>query len=116
MRTNGDRCVAWSLAGAALLLAVLAGLACGAASANYYQTAMAKQESCCDQLADPAAATACREGIPRVDNPAAETSSVNQDTFQCVDRHFTCDPATGRATQPSAQAQLDCITDLGSSP
>lgn len=116
MKTKGERRLVRSVAGVAVLLGVLAVAACGAAASNYYQTAIAKQEDCCDRLGDPAAVTACRQGIPRVDNPAAESSSVNQDTFQCVDRYFTCDAATGRATQPSAQAQLDCITDLGSSP
>jgi hypothetical protein len=116
MRTKGERRLVRSAVGVTVLLGVLAGAACGAASQNYYQTSIAKQEDCCDGLGDPAAVSACRQGIPRVDNPAAETSSVNQDTFQCVDRYFTCDAATGHATQPSAQAQLDCITDLGSSP
>jgi hypothetical protein len=116
MKTTVDRrSVRWAAAVLALLGA-LAGPACGGAATNYYQTAVTKQEDCCGRLVDPAAVTACREGIPRVDNPAAETSSVNQDTFRCVNEYFTCDPSTGRATQPSAQAQLDCITDLGSSP
>ena len=115
MKTTGDRRAVRCIAGLSALFGVLSGLACGGAATNYYQTAVVKQEDCCGRLVDPAAVTACREGIPRADNPAAETSPVNQDTFQCVDRYFTCDPATGRATQPSAQAQLDCITDLGSS-
>ena len=42
-----------------------------------------------------------------------EAASANQRTFACVQRHFVCEPATGRATAASNQAQLDCITDLG---
>ena len=88
-------------------------IGCRGAAQKAYSSATATQEQCCDRLADPSAATACRDTIPRVDNPAAETSDVNQETFGCVERYFECDASTGRATQPSAQAQLDCITDLG---
>jgi len=66
----------------------------GAAATNDYRTAVAKQEQCCDRLGDPA----------------------TQETFQCVDRYFQCDGASGRATEQSAQAQLDCLNDLGSPP
>jgi hypothetical protein len=31
-----------------------------------------------------------------------------------VERHFSCDPNTGRATRDSAQQQLDCLNDLES--
>ncbi|MBI5500907.1 MAG: hypothetical protein HY907_11745 [Deltaproteobacteria bacterium] len=114
MRCSGRR---MSVAGGlALAAAIVAAAGCGGAAQNAYRSAMAKQEQCCDGLADSSAASACRDAIPRVDNPAAESSDVNQDTFGCIDRHFQCDAATGRATQPSAQAQLDCITDLGPAP
>lgn len=115
MRTSRGRRAVRCVAGALALVGALSSLACGAAAQNYYQTAVAKQEDCCARLSDPAAATACREGILRVDNPAAEASSVNQETYRCVDRYFSCDAATGHATQPSAQSQLDCISDLGMS-
>lgn len=114
MRSSGGR---MSVMGGWVLAAAFVGAAgCGGAAVNAYQSAMARQEQCCDRLADPSSATACRDAIPRVDSPAAETSDVNQDTFGCVDRYFECDASTGRATQPSAQAQLDCITDLGAAP
>ena len=101
------------IGGVVIWACALAAIGCGGAAQNAYRAAMAKQEQCCDRLADSSAATACRDAIPRVDSPAAETSDVNQETFGCVERHFECDASTGRATQPSAQAQLDCITDLG---
>lgn len=91
----------------------LGALACGGAAANYYTSAIEKQESCCDRLADAAEREACRAQIRRVDNEAAANTDVNQETFRCVDRYFDCDPATGRATRDSAQAQLDCLNDLG---
>ena len=90
------------------------GLAGACASPNYYRRAVSKEETCCDKLADPAARDACKAKIRRVDTPAAETASTNQETFQCVDRNFTCDPSTGGPTKESAQAQFDCINQLES--
>ena len=69
------------------------------------------QEQCCNRLADPNAQHACLADIPRTQD---ETSPINQETFQCVEKHFSCDPATGRATRDSAQQQLDCLNDLES--
>jgi hypothetical protein len=89
---------------------------CGAAAPNYYRSAVARQEQCCGGLADPAAKEACLAQVLRVDDESVELSPVNQETFQCVDRHFRCEPTTGRATPESSQAQLDCLNDLGSTP
>ena len=99
-----------------LLVAALAAsaLGCGAAATtNYYATAITKQEQCCDGLADAAAKEECRAQIRRVESEQAANLDVNQETYECVDRNFQCDSATGRATRESAQAQLDCINDLG---
>ena len=54
----------------------------------------------------------CLAEMPRVDDQGAARTSTNQQTYACVVDHFVCDPQTGRATQPSAQAQYDCVEDL----
>ena len=69
------------------------------------------RNSAATSSADPNAQQACLADIPRTQD---ETSPINQETFQCVEKHFTCDPATGRATRDSAQQQLDCLNDLES--
>ena len=94
-------------------LVLLLCAACGGAPPNVYQRAMSDQEACCRGLADEAARQQCLAEIVRVEQDA-ERSPTNQQTFRCVDRHFACDPATGRATKASAQAQLDCIQDVQS--
>lgn len=99
----------------ALALAVMMTLSaagCGA-TARSYSEAVDEQARCCGELDDAAAREECRAAIRRVDSEAAASSEVNRQTFQCVERYFVCDPATGRATRESAQAQLDCIDDLG---
>ena len=93
-----------------LSLAVL-GPACATTETNLYRPAVANQEQCCRKLADANAQQACLVDIPRTQD---ESSAINQETFQCVEKHFTCDPATGRATRDSAQQQLDCLNDLES--
>ena len=50
--------------------------------------------------------------VPRIDDPAIASNERNQQTFACMVEHFVCNPATGRPTPASAQAQLDCIEDL----
>jgi hypothetical protein len=99
----------------ALLLAAVAESAsgCGGATVNYYTSAVTRQEQCCDGIADAAAREACRAQIRRVDGESVANTDVNQETFACIDRYFRCDAATGRATRDSAQAQLDCLNDLG---
>jgi hypothetical protein len=95
------------------LFAVSLGLAegCATSDTSHYKTALASQQSCCDKLADANAKQACLADIPRTQD---EASSINQETFQCVAKHFSCDPATGRASRDSAQQQLDCLNDLES--
>jgi hypothetical protein len=93
-----------------LTLAVTAG-ACATTDVNHYRPALSSQEQCCNGLRDANAKQACLADIPRTQD---ETSAINQETFQCVEKHFTCDPATGRATRDSAQQQLDCLNDLES--
>jgi hypothetical protein len=98
--------------GSALVLAAATLVsACATTETNYYRTTLAVQEKCCGGLTDPAARNACLGELPR---PQDETSPINQETFQCVARHFKCDAATGRATRESAQYQLDCLNDLES--
>ncbi|MBK9031404.1 MAG: hypothetical protein IPL61_08710 [Myxococcales bacterium] len=96
---------------AALALALVLG-ACGGHHTDNYKAATDRQTSCCEHLAG-APRDQCLAEIVRVDDPAVAQASANQRTYACVQRHFTCDPATGRATPESNQAQLDCITDLG---
>lgn len=90
-------------------------LAACAATPNYYRKSLSAQERCCQRLGDASASDACVAEIPRVDTRDAETTTTNQETFHCVDAHFVCDPTSGRATQASAQAQLDCLNELESS-
>ena len=85
--------------------------ACATSDVNHYKPALANQEQCCNRVADANAKQACLTDIPRTQD---ESSNINQETFQCVAKHFTCDPATGRATRDSAQQQLDCLNDLES--
>jgi len=94
-----------------LTLPLLAAGACATTDTSHYRPALANQESCCHRLTDPNAQRACLADIPRTQD---EASPINQETFQCVERFFACDPQTGRATRDSAQQQLDCLNDLES--
>ena len=95
-----------------LVLSLAAAIsACATTDTNHYRPALVSQEQCCNRLMDPNAKHACLADIPRTQD---ESSPINQETFQCVERHFACDPNTGRATRDSAQAQLDCLNDLES--
>jgi len=69
------------------------------------------QEQCCEHL-EGGARDQCLQKIVRVGDPEVAKTKANQQQFACVTEHFVCDPATGHATQASAQAQLDCIQDL----
>lgn len=91
----------------------LAAVACGpkASGGQTYDKAVSKQEACCNGLPGEAR-DSCLQSIVRVDQPDVQSSDENRATYACVERHFACDPATGTATQESAQAQLDCISDL----
>jgi hypothetical protein len=94
-----------------LALSLLAAGACATSDANHVRPAVVSQEQCCHKLTDTNAQHACLADIPRTQD---ESSPINQETFQCVERHFSCDAATGRATRDSAQQQLDCLNDLES--
>jgi hypothetical protein len=94
-----------------LALSLVAAAACATTDVNHYRPALANQEQCCKQLTDQNAQGACLADISRTQD---ETSPINQETFQCVEQHFACDPRTGRATRDSAQQQLDCLNDLES--
>jgi hypothetical protein len=85
--------------------------ACATTDTNHYRPALANQETCCHRLPDQNAQRACLADIPRTQD---ESSPINQETFQCVEKFFACDPTTGRATRDSAQQQLDCLNDLES--
>ena len=70
--------------------------ACATTDTNHYKPALVSQEQCCNRLADANAKQACLADIPRTQD---EASTINQETFQCVEKHFSCDPTTGRATR-----------------
>jgi hypothetical protein len=94
----------------AATFAILA--ACGGGQrADTYARASDVQGSCCEHLAGGARDT-CLRDVVRIDDAAVAQSDANQKTYACVVDHFVCDPATGHPTQPSAQAQLECIQDL----
>lgn len=102
----------WLAALAASLAAATGACGGGGGRTDSYQKATSKQESCCEHL-EGAPRDQCLGQIVRVDDPAVATTDANQDTYRCVESNFTCDPATGHATQESAQAQYDCIASLG---
>jgi len=92
-------------------------VACGgggggkASGSDTYTRATDVQGTCCEHLAGDARAQ-CLQQVIRVDDPAAAKTSINQQTYACVVDNFTCDPASGKPTQQSAQAQLECIQEL----
>lgn len=81
------------------------------ASGDTYTRATDEQSKCCEHVAGDARAQ-CLQQVIRVDDPAAAKTSINQQTYACVVDNFTCDPASGKPTQQSAQAQLECIQEL----
>lgn len=98
---------------AAVAALSLALVACGGGRrTDSYRAATDRQTACCEGLAG-APRDQCLAEIVRVDDASVASARDNQRTFACVERHFVCEPATGRATAASNQAQLDCITDLG---
>src|SRR4051794_24858281 len=74
------------------LVAAGAFAACATTDVNHSKPARASQDQCCTRLADPNAKQACLADIPRTQD---ETSNINQETFQCVEKHFACDSASG---------------------
>ncbi|MCW5805427.1 MAG: hypothetical protein KIT31_23860 [Deltaproteobacteria bacterium] len=86
--------------------------ACGSGGRrDTYARAGDAQRTCCEHLAGDARSS-CLADVVKVEDAAVATTRANQSTYACVVEHFQCDPNTGRPTQPSAQAQLDCIEDL----
>ena len=88
-------------------------VACGGGGGNKtdtYAKATDAQADCCENLAGPDR-DRCLSEIVRVPDQEAAGTSTNQATYACVVEHFVCNPQTGKPTQPSAQAQYDCIED-----
>jgi hypothetical protein len=83
----------------------------GAKRTDTYARGTQVQEQCCEHL-QGADRDQCLQKIVRVGDPDVAKSDVNQQQYACVVEHFVCDPASGHATQQSAQAQMDCIQDL----
>jgi hypothetical protein len=83
----------------------------GGKGGDTYARGTQVQEQCCENLKD-GARDECLKKIVRVGDPEVAKTDINQQQYACVTEHFACDPATGHATQASAQAQLDCIQDL----
>ena len=99
----------------ACLAAALAAGACGGgkkSGGDTYAKASDVQGDCCEHLSGDARSQ-CVSQIVHVDDQNVAKTSVNQQTYACVTQHFQCDAATGHATLASAQAQLECIQDLG---
>ena len=95
----------------AATMLLLIGACGGGRRSDTHAKATDLQGECCENL-QGAARDQCLRDIVRVDDPAAATTSTNQSTYACVVEHFVCNPATGRPTQASAQAQYDCMDDL----
>jgi len=93
-----------------LAVLVLAAACGGNKRGDTHARATNVQAECCHHLqADDRGR--CLAELPKIDDPQVAHHSTSQRTFACVAQHFICDPATGRPTQPSAQAQLECIQD-----
>jgi hypothetical protein len=92
------------------LAIVLVGACGGNKHADMHARATNVQAACCEHL-QAGERDRCLSEIPKIDDPQVARHTTSQRTFACVAEHFVCDPATGRPTQPSAQAQLECIQD-----
>ncbi len=100
----------WIALSAFAFLCVIA--ACGGnKGSDTYARGVQVQEQCCEHLQGPAR-DQCLKEVIRVDDPNAQRTATNQQTYACITEHFVCDPATGHETQASAQAQHDCTDDL----
>ena len=112
--TPGSVTVARTLRVFSIALLVALATACGGGGGhkndNTYARATDAQQSCCEHLSGTGR-DQCLQKIVRVED-FAQKAPANQSTYACVAEHFTCDPATGHATQQSAQAQIDCIQEL----
>lgn len=95
----------------AATLAACGGGGGGGGSRDSYTRATDVQGTCCEYLTGDGR-TQCLQQVVRIDNPGVAKSSINQQTYACVVDHFTCDAASGKPTQQSAQEQLECIQEL----
>ena len=93
-----------------LSIAILAGCSGNKTQTNYSR-GVEVQEQCCESLQD-AARDQCLREVVRVDDPAAQRTATNEQTYRCVVDLFICDSSTGHETPASAQAQHDCIEEL----
>jgi len=93
------------------LLAAACGGGGGSKKTDSYARGTQVQEQCCENLKGPDR-DQCLQKIVRVGDPEVAKTEVNQRQYTCVVEHFVCDAASGHATQPSAQAQMDCLQDL----
>ncbi len=93
-----------------VVVAILAACGGGTKSDTYAKGTHVLEE-CCEHV-QGGGRDACLAAVPHVADPGAAKTATNQQTYACIVDHFTCDPATGHATQASAQAQYDCIEDL----
>jgi hypothetical protein len=89
----------------------LAACGGGGSTKDTYARATDVQGACCENLKGDER-TRCLQQVVRIEDAGAAKTSLNQQTFACVVEHFTCDPASGRPTQESAQEQLECIQQL----
>jgi len=89
-------------------LAACGGGGGSGSSKDTYTRATDVQGACCENLKGDGR-TQCLQQVIRVDDAEVAKNSINQQTYTCVVDHFTCDPASGRPTQQSAQAQLECL-------
>ena len=108
---SGNTVMAW-LRIATSFFALTAAAACGGGKrTDTYARGTDVQGSCCENLTG-ATRDSCLSEVVRINDAEVASTSVNQATYACVVEHFVCDPGTGKPTQPSAQAQLECIQDL----
>jgi hypothetical protein len=92
------------------LAIVLVGACGGNKRSDTHARATDVQAACCEHRPS-GDRDRCLAEIPKIDDPQIAHHATSQRTFGCVAEHFVCDPATGRPTPPSAQAQLECIQD-----
>lgn len=101
----------WFALSAFALFCALAACSGNKGGGDTYARGVQVQEQCCENLQGPAR-DSCLKEVVRVDDPNAQRTATNQQTYACITEHFVCDPQTGHETQQSAQAQHDCTDDL----
>jgi hypothetical protein len=111
LHRNRERQATTRLATVALVLLISACGGGGGKKKDTYARGTHVQEQCCENLNGPAR-DECLKKIVRVSDPEVAKTPANQQQYACVAEHFVCDPQSGHATQPSAQAQMDCLQDL----